>query len=149
MSIMTYDLSFFFKNIQKSHDAVSAHLNAFADGPYDFLFFQEIQSKTYHHVADINHLNGIEVFGLPIHPDWICLPTPARDEHLALSHLRISDSYQEQKNWQTTHSNMSSYHEHSLSGIQSESELSLETSGIACTRTELGLQAQSEHTPSG
>ena len=33
MSITTADLSFFFKNVQKSHAAVSAYLDQFADGP--------------------------------------------------------------------------------------------------------------------
>ena len=84
MSITTTGLSFFFKNIQKSHAAVSTYLNEFSDGPYNFLFFQEIQGKTYRHVADINHLQGLEVFGLPIHPDWICLLAPACDSQIVV-----------------------------------------------------------------
>ena len=91
MSITTNDLSFFFKNIQKSHAAVSAYLDQFSDGPYDFLFFQEIQGKLYQWVADIHFPEGIEVFGLPIHPDWICLPPPARNSQVAIYvHQRIS-----------------------------------------------------------
>ena len=75
MSITTNDFSFFFKNVQKSHIAVSAFLNEFADGHYDFLFFfQEISRKIYWHAADINNPLGSEIFGCPIHPDWICLP---------------------------------------------------------------------------
>ena len=56
-------------------------INAFSDGPYDFLFFQVIQGKIYHHVVDINRL---EVFGLPIHPEWICLPLTAHDSQVAV-----------------------------------------------------------------
>ena len=84
MSITTYNLSFFFKNVQKSHSAVSAYLDAFSDGPYDFLLFREIQGKTYWCVADINSPEGMEVFSLPIHPKWTCLPTPARDSQVAI-----------------------------------------------------------------
>ena len=84
MSITTHNFPFFFKNIQKSHAAISAYLDAFSDGPYDFLFFQEIQGKSYHHVADINSPKGIEVFGIPIHPEWTCLPSPAQNSQVAV-----------------------------------------------------------------
>ena len=84
MSLTTNDLSFFFKNVQKSHTAVSAYLDRFSDSPYDFLFFQEIQGKIYHHVTDIISQDGVEVFGLPIHPKWECLPPPARDSQVAI-----------------------------------------------------------------
>lgn len=91
MSITTNDLSFFFKNIQKSHAAVSAYLNSFSNGLYNFLFFQEIQGKIYHHVTDINFPEGVEVFGLLIHPEWICLPMPAHDSQVAIYyHKRIA-----------------------------------------------------------
>ena len=84
MSITPNNLSFFFKNVQKSHNAASAFLDRFSDGPYDFLFFQELQGKMYRHVADINTPDGVEVFGMPIHPEWECLPAPARDSQVAI-----------------------------------------------------------------
>ena len=91
MSITPHDLSFFFKNVQKSHIAVSAFLDQFSDGPFDFLFFQELQGKTYRCVADINDPLGLEVFGTPIHLEWECLPAPARDSQVAIYvHKRIT-----------------------------------------------------------
>ena len=91
MSIMPYDLSFFFKNIQKSHAAAAAYLYCFLYGPYDFLFFQELQGKTYHWVTDINSPEGMEVFGLPINPAWTCLPMPAHNSQVAIFvHVCIS-----------------------------------------------------------
>ena len=84
MSVTPNELSFFFKNVQKSHAAASANLNHFSDGPYDFLFFQELQGKIYRRVADINSSEGLEVFGTPIHPEWECLPPPARDSQVAI-----------------------------------------------------------------
>ena len=66
MSITPNDLSFFFKNVQKSHIAASAFLDRFSDGPYNFIFFQELQGKVCQHVADINVPDSIEVFGTPI-----------------------------------------------------------------------------------
>ena len=84
MSITPNELSFFFKNVQKSHNAASAYLDRFSDGPYDFIFFQELQGKVYQRVTDINNPDGVEVFGTPIHPDWECLPPPARDSQVAI-----------------------------------------------------------------
>ena len=84
MSLTTYELSFFFKNVQKSHLAVFTYLDQFSDGPYDFLFFQELQGKNYCQVADINMPNSTQVFGTPIHPEWECLPPPAHDSQVAI-----------------------------------------------------------------
>ena len=77
MSITLDKFSFFFKNINKSHNAVSALLNEHTEGPYNFLFFQEISSKTTCNTADIDIAPGCEVRGLPIHADWTCLPPPS------------------------------------------------------------------------
>ena len=94
MSITPNDLSFFFKNIQKSHNAASAFLDRLSDGPYDFLFFQELQGKIYWRAADITSSTGLEVFGTPIHPDWECLPPPARNSQVAIYvHKRITTRY--------------------------------------------------------
>ena len=46
--------------------------------------FFSSKKKSIHHVADINASGSIEVFGIPIHPDWECLPPPARDSQVAI-----------------------------------------------------------------
>ena len=94
MSITPNELSFYFKNVQKSHNATSAFLDRYSDSPYDFLFFQELQGKIYRCIADINSPEGVEVFGTPIHPEWECLPPPSRDLQVAIYvHKRITSRF--------------------------------------------------------
>ena len=94
MIITPSQFSFLFRNVNSSHALATSILEEYSGADIDIIFFQELTQKAYCHAAHIDHPNGEPVFGLPIHPSWICLPPPVYNSQVAIFvHTRIFQCY--------------------------------------------------------